>query len=119
MTETVKLYCQLKDSVSQLLARQGYLDQQISDLDSYEQRILHFLEVGKMDAASGSKLIKKLKESRSVRRQIKIERSSTDAIIDKLRTGKIIGYDLKIAKPKIKEESLECLLNYEIPRITT
>ena len=117
MTETVKLYCQLKDSVSQLLSRQVYLDKQISDLDSYEQRVLHFLEVGKMDAASGSKLIKKLRQSRTVRRQIKTERSSTDAIIDKLKTGKIIGYDLKIAKPRIKEETIDCLLNYEIPNL--
>ena len=68
-----ELQLELEDKAIKLPILQGYYDSQISDL-------LHYVENNKLNASQMSKVIKKLKECRELRRKIKEEYSILHSI---------------------------------------
>lgn len=82
----------LNEYVSNLRKRFKELDKFKSDYDLAEQDILHYIEFEKYDAATGSRLLKKLKEVRISRREIKDEYEELQSILHKINNAGLSNY---------------------------
>ena len=82
-----------------LWARKRELEAQISEIDSKQEDILHFLEFEKCDAVTMVKVTKRLKALRAERREIKNEWADLEPVCKRLadkvktkETNKIYKY---------------------------
>lgn len=83
---------ELNEYVSSLRKRYNEIIGTQSKYDLAEQDILHFIEFEKCDAVTGSKLLKKLKEVRILRREIKNECEELQSILDKIDKSGLKNY---------------------------
>lgn len=74
------------------------LDTMKGEYDMQEQDILHYIEFEKYDAATGSKLLKRLKEIRIGRREIKNEYEDLQSILRRLNNAGLKNYKRKQKK---------------------
>ena len=80
---------EMTDLYNKFKERYRTLGQSLSKYDLLEQQILHYIEIEKYSAASGSLILKKLREVRLLRRDVKEEYYELEGIIHRLENGKI------------------------------
>jgi hypothetical protein len=80
------------DYINGLRKRYNELDGFKSKYDLAEQDILHYIEFEKYDAATGARLLKKLKEIRIQRREIKSEYEELQSILHKIKNAGLNNY---------------------------
>ena len=78
---------ELKEFENNLESRFNQLNQKKSEFDLAEQDILHYIEFERYDAVTGAKLLKKLKEVRIGRREIKNEFEELQSILTRFKTS--------------------------------
>lgn len=93
--------------------RYNELHKKKSKYDLEEQDILHFIEFEKYDAVVGSKLLKKLKETRKYRREIKDEYESLQSILKRLNNAGLCDYKRPKKSYTYRTVTLESILQSE------
>ena len=100
------VYAELKKRFNELDAIKGQYDMQ-------EQDILHYIEFEKYDAVTGSKLLKKLKEIRIGRRNIKNEYEDLQSILCRLDNAGLKGYKRKQKDYEYRTVTINSILGEE------
>lgn len=80
------------------------------EYDMQEQDILHYIEFEKYDAATGSRLLKKLKEIRIGRRDIKNEYEDLQSILRRLDNAGLKGYHRKQKRYEYRTVTVSSIL---------
>lgn len=97
--------------VLQMRRRYNDLKGKTSNYDLAEQDILHYIEFEKYDAPTGSKLLKKLKEVRIARREIKDEYEELQSILHRIRNAGLNNYKRPNKNYTYRTVTLENILN--------
>jgi len=97
--------------INDLRKRYNELDGFKSKYDLAEQDILHYIEFERYDAVTGSKLLKKLKEIRIQRREIKTEYEELQSILGKVRNAGLNNYKRPQKTYTYRTVTLEIVLN--------
>ena len=103
--EVQKLY-------NQILIDNDTAKNKLSVLDNLEQDILHYIEYENYSAAQGSQLIKKLREERKERRNIKYRCQELQCLVDRLSRANL--NDISLKSSNYLRPSLEDILNKNI-----
>lgn len=96
--------------ISGLRKRYNELKGKTRNYDLAEQDILHYIEFEKYDAPTGSRLLKKLKEIRIARREIKDEFEELQSILHKIRNAGLNNYKRPIKTYTYRTITLESIL---------
>lgn len=107
---SMELVGNLNSTVQLLFGRKAELEKKLSECDTLEQRILHYIELGSMDAVSGSKILKKLRTVRNERRQVKEEIAVLHSVTERLKQGKLRDYIVPQRPKFVCKDTLESLL---------
>lgn len=83
---------ELNDLEKAFRTRFNQLHKLKQEYDLQQQDILHFIEFEKYDAPTGSKILKKLKEIRQRRREIKDEYEELQSILRKMKNAGLHNY---------------------------
>lgn len=101
----------LNDFELDLRIRYNELDRLKSECDLAEQDILHYIEFEKYDAATGAKLLKRLKEVRRERRSIKNEYEELQSILRRMKNAGLHCFKRPNKTYTYRTITLESILN--------
>jgi hypothetical protein len=99
------------DYINGLRKQYNDLNNKKSNYDLAEQDILHYIEFEKYDAPTGSKLLKKLKEIRLARREIKDEYEELQSILHKIKNAGLNNYKRPQKNYTYRTITIESILN--------